>query len=44
MGAQPGSRERVPKMGKLVPELKPEKVASAIIGGIEHNRHYVVTR
>jgi short-subunit dehydrogenase len=30
-------------MGKLVPELTPEHVASAIIGGIEHNRHYVVT-
>ncbi|HEU5262801.1 MAG TPA: SDR family NAD(P)-dependent oxidoreductase [Gemmatimonadales bacterium] len=38
----PGSRERVPKMGKLVPELTPEQVASAIIRGIEHNRHYVV--
>ena len=38
----PGSRERVPKMGNLVPELTPEQVASAIIGGIEHNRHYVV--
>jgi short-subunit dehydrogenase len=39
----PGSRERVPKMGKLVPELTPEQAASAIIRGIEHNRHYVVT-
>lgn len=38
----PGSRERVPKMGNLVPELTPEQVASAIIRGIEHNRHYVV--
>ncbi len=38
----PGSRERVPKMGKLIPELTPEQVASAIIRGIEHNRHYVV--
>jgi len=39
----PGSRERVPKMGKLVPELTPEQAASAIVRGIEHNRHYVVT-
>lgn len=38
----PGSRERVPKMGNLVPELTPEQVASAIIRGIEHNRRYVV--
>lgn len=38
----PGSRERVPKMGNLVPELTPEQVAAAIIRGIEHNRHYVV--
>lgn len=38
----PGSRERVPKMGNLVPELTPEQVASAIIRGIEHNHHYVV--
>ena len=38
----PGSRERVPKMGNLVPELTPEQAASAIIRGIEHNRHYVV--
>ncbi len=38
----PGSRERVPKMGNLVPELTPEQAASAIISGIEHNRHYVV--
>jgi short-subunit dehydrogenase len=38
----PGSRERVPKMGTLVPELTPEQVASAIIRGIEHNRRYIV--
>jgi short-subunit dehydrogenase len=38
----PGSRERVPKMGNLVPELTPEQAAAAILRGIQHNRHYVV--
>jgi uncharacterized protein len=39
----PGSRERVPKMGRLVPELTPEQVATAVVRGILHNRRYVVT-
>jgi short-subunit dehydrogenase len=38
----PGSRERVPRMGRLVPELTPEAVAAAIVRGIEHEQKLVV--
>jgi short-subunit dehydrogenase len=38
----PGSRERVPKMGKLVPEVTPEQAADAIVDGILRNRRHVV--
>jgi NADP-dependent 3-hydroxy acid dehydrogenase YdfG len=38
----PGSRERVPKMGKLVPELTSEAAARAIVRGIERQQKLVV--
>ena len=38
----PGSRERVPKMGKLEPELTPEQAANAIVDGVERNKRHVV--
>ena len=38
----PGSRERVPKMGKLVPEVTPEQAANAIVDGVERNKRHVV--
>jgi short-subunit dehydrogenase len=38
----PGSRERVPKMGKLVPEVTPEAAARAIVRGIEREQKLVV--
>jgi uncharacterized protein len=38
----PGSLERVPKMGKLIPELAPEAAARAIVRGIERNQKLVV--
>lgn len=38
----PGSRERVPKMGNLVPELTPEAAARAIVRGIERESNLVV--
>jgi NADP-dependent 3-hydroxy acid dehydrogenase YdfG len=38
----PGSLERVPKMGKLVPELTPEAAARAIVRGIEREQKLVV--
>ena len=40
--ANPGSLERVPKMGKLIPELTPEEAAAAIVRGVERNRRLVV--
>jgi short-subunit dehydrogenase len=39
----PGSRERVPKMGRLVPELTAEAAARAIIRGIEREQKLIVT-
>lgn len=39
----PGSRERVPKLAKLIPELNPEEVAQAIVRGVERNRRTIVT-
>jgi NADP-dependent 3-hydroxy acid dehydrogenase YdfG len=38
----PGSLERVPKMGKLVPALEPEQAAAAIVRGIRRNQKLVV--
>jgi short-subunit dehydrogenase len=38
----PGSLERVPKMGQLVPTLMPEQVGAAIVKAIEHNKRHVV--
>jgi short-subunit dehydrogenase len=38
----PESLERVPKMGRLVPELAPETVARAIVKGIEREQKLVV--
>lgn len=38
----PGSRERVPKMGRLVPELTTESAARAIVRGIEREQKLVV--
>jgi short-subunit dehydrogenase len=38
----PGSQERVPKMGLLVPALTPEQVGAAIVKGVERNKRLVV--
>jgi len=38
----PGSQERVPKMGLLVPTLTPEQVGAAIVRGVERNKRLVV--
>jgi short-subunit dehydrogenase len=38
----PKSRERVPKLAKLIPELTPEDVAHAITRGIERNKRAIV--
>jgi short-subunit dehydrogenase len=38
----PGSRERVPKMGKLIPELTSQAAAKAIVRGIEREQKLVV--
>ena len=38
----PGSRERVPKMGNLVPELTPEQVGEAVVKGVERNKRLIV--
>jgi short-subunit dehydrogenase len=38
----PGSRERVPKMGRLVPELTSDAAAKAIVRGIEREQKLVV--
>jgi short-subunit dehydrogenase len=38
----PRSRERVPRMGKLVPELTSEAAARAIVRGIEREQNLVV--
>jgi len=38
----PGSRERVPKIAKLIPNLTTEQVASAIVKGIEKNKRRIV--
>jgi short-subunit dehydrogenase len=38
----PGSRERVPKLAKLIRQLSPEEVAQAIVRGVERNRRTIV--
>jgi len=38
----PGSRERVPKIAKMVPDVTPEQVANAIVAAVERNRRHVV--
>lgn len=38
----PGSRERVPKMGNLVPVLTTEQVGEAIVSGVKKNKKLVV--
>jgi uncharacterized protein len=38
----PGSHERVPKMGKLIPEVTPEQAANAIVRGVERNKRLIV--
>jgi short-subunit dehydrogenase len=38
----PGSRERVPKIAKMVPDVTPEQVANAIVVAVERNRRHVV--
>jgi short-subunit dehydrogenase len=38
----PGSRERVPKIAKMIPNLKPAHVAKAIVQGIEKNKRLIV--
>ena len=38
----PGSQERVPKMGLLVPTLTPEQVGEAIVRGVKRNKRLVV--
>ena len=40
----PGSRERVPKMGNLVPVLTTEQVGDAIVNGVKKNKKLVVRR
>ena len=38
----PESRERIPKIGKLVPELTLEQVGNAIVKGVQHNKRLIV--
>lgn len=38
----PGSRERVPKLGKLVPIVTTEQVGKAVVNGIKKNKKLVV--
>jgi NADP-dependent 3-hydroxy acid dehydrogenase YdfG len=38
----PGSRERLPRIARLIPLLSPDDAARAIVGGIEGNRRLVV--
>jgi len=38
----PGSLERVPKMGQLIPPLTPEQVGEAVVKGVEHNKRLIV--
>jgi len=38
----PGSRERVPKIGKMIPVLKPEQVGKAVVAGVRSNKRLIV--
>ena len=38
----PGSRERVPKMGNLVPTVTTAQVGEAVVRGIKRNRKLIV--
>lgn len=38
----PGSRERVPKIARMIPDLSPEQVGQAIAKGIKRNKRLVV--
>lgn len=38
----PGSRERVPKIAKMIPDVTPEQVAEAVVHAVERNRCHVV--
>jgi len=38
----PGSRERLPKIGKMIPVLKPEQVGEAIVAGVRSNKRLIV--
>jgi len=38
----PGSRERIPKIGKMIPVLKPEEVGKAVVAGVRANRRLIV--
>lgn len=37
-----GSLERVPKMSKLVPKLKPEKVGKAVVSAVQQNKKRII--
>ena len=38
----PGSRERVPKIAKMIPNLSPEQVGEAVAKGIRRNKNLIV--
>jgi short-subunit dehydrogenase len=38
----PASRERVPQIAKLIPVLKPDEVAQAIVAGVRGNKRLIV--
>ena len=38
----PGSRERMPRVARLIPPLTPAEAAQAIVRGIERERHLIV--
>lgn len=38
----PASRERVPKIGKMIPVLKPEDVGKAVVAGVRGNKRLIV--
>lgn len=38
----PASRERIPRIGKMIPPLQPEQVGQAIVAGVRGNRKLIV--
>jgi uncharacterized protein len=38
----PGSRERIPKISKMIPVLTPEQAGKAIVDGVRRNRRLIV--